>query len=53
MIFLVSVCVFDLIRAPMETTAAEEERGNGKHDSFLCLEVGRTQVMTMEPPNTL
>ncbi len=30
MIFLVSVCVFDLIRAPMETTAAEEEKGEWK-----------------------
>lgn len=34
-----SICFSDLICAPMDTAAEEEEWGNGKHDSFLCLEV--------------
>lgn len=45
MIFLVLICFSDLIRAPMDTAAVEKEWGNGKHDSFLCLEVRCTQTV--------
>lgn len=45
MIFLVLICFSDLIRAPMDTAAAEKEWGNGKHDSILCLEVRCTQTI--------
>lgn len=62
MIFLMLMCFSDLICAPMDTAAAEEEWGNGKHDSSRCLEVRSTQTacacmcvkaMTMKPPDTL